>query len=183
MEFNEQNVQSWLDANPRFAHSDRNFEILSEYLRLAAKANRQVDTIEKLNSLVSLNRNHFEWLRSDAEINAAVSAAVAAIPKPDQPKPERLKGLTPAERLYSVGVEATRHISHTTREENDLKQSSVLAQMAQAAAKTRADIERQEKIAEARSIVVYSPGPNGRINHAATESARKAALAKLGISK
>ncbi len=183
MVLNEQNVTLWLEANPRFAQTDRNIETLAECLRLAAKANRPVDTIEKLNSLVSLNRDHFEWLRSDEEINAAVSAAIATVPKPEPPKPHRLKGLTAAERLYQHGVAPTTHLSHADRQDNDQKQRNVLSKMADEADQIKKEIERGDAIAEARAIVVYTPGPSGRINHAATESARKAALARLGITE
>lgn len=180
MELNERNVTLWLEANPRFAQTDRNIQTLAEMMKLAAmKPGREIDTIEKLNSLVSLNRDHFEWLRSQEEINAAVAAAT---PKPEPPKQGRLKGLTPAERLYQLGVPVSDVVragmAHSDREQNDSKQSSVIRKMAEEARTTQAKIERQHQIDEARNIVVYRAG---RVSHGETESARKAALAKLGI--
>jgi hypothetical protein len=187
MEFNEENINKWIEANPRFATDEFNINLLSKYLQLAAKAGREIATIEAMSALINANSRDFHWLRDEAEISSAVAKAVAAQPKPEPPKQERLKGLTPAERLYHLGVPVSGVVragmAHSDREQNDRKQSSVLQAIAKEAATTRAEIERQEKIAEARSITIYSAGPNGRVNHAATADARRRALAALGLTE
>ena len=170
--FTEENLTDFFDRSSQFCQDEHNKDLLLKYIDHCTRLGYEL-TIESLAAHIKRNEREFHWLRSEQEI-----AAVRAAAKPEPPKQERLKGLTIAEKLYQVGVTATTHLSHADKNLNDQKQSSILKQMAKEAAKTQAKIERQQKIEEARNIVIYRAG---RVSHGETADARRRALAALGV--
>lgn len=85
-----------------------------------------------------------------------------------------------AQRLYQVGEAQSSHYSKTQEREDEKTKAAGLREVLNAAfskLRTQAQKEAQE---ESEQIVVYvESGPlTGKINHSATEAARKAAIAR-----
>jgi hypothetical protein len=186
----EESAQAFFAANPRIAEDQHNSDLVlwwADYLR---QKDRQDElTIENLAKFLDANKENVHWLRDPAEIqNAAQAAAqaeaarIAALP-PEPKKPDKLKGLTTAERLGSLGIMASQHQSHSDKSANDQKQRNLIAEMARDANRMQQEKARQAAIAEARSIIVYRPGPGGRIDHGQTQDQRRKTLKALGISE
>lgn len=172
--FSEENISAFFERSNQFAQDDHNMDLLVKYIKYQRSHNREL-SIEALAEFIRMNSGVFHWLRDEKEIAAAVEAA-----KPKPEPPQKLKGLTRAEKLYQVGVIATTHLSHADRAENDSKTDNVIQKMAKEAAKTQREIERRAAIDEARSIVIYRAG---RVSHGETADARRKALAALGVKE
>ena len=178
--FTLENVEAFLNRSPQLVQDDHNMQILETYLKHQARNNREI-TVDGMADFIKVNSSHFHWLRDEKEIARAVEAAK---PKPEPPKPSpKLKGLTVAEKLAQLGIQASPHLSHADKSSNDQKQKSILAEMSKEQDQIRTQIERRNAIDEARAITIYTAGPNGRIDHGASASARKAALARLGVTE
>jgi hypothetical protein len=183
---NEQSIQEFLDRSRQFCQDDFNLRILSDYVRwrLRREPGLIMDdiSIEDLAAYIKVNSEQFHWYRSAEELakvaaNAA-SAAVAAQPQPETKQPDRLKGLTMAERLGTLGITASPHVNHADKSE---KGRNLLADMAKDISRMEQEKARRDAIEEARSATAWLP--NGRVDHTGTLSLRRKKLAALGVKE
>ena len=157
----EETANAWLEANPRLVQDQHNQDIMFKYINYLKSKGRESElSIEGLSAFVNLNSSQTPLkLRDESEIRKAAADAAAApyhhrTPEPPKPEP-RLKGLTVSERLASVGVQASHHVSHADKHENDQKQRSVWSEMAERSRPGKREVEHRGALAEAQDRLSF----------------------------